>query len=146
MSYAGTHDVQNVSVFSPHPGEIRVTGDFVERSNATAALLVVYSTSSNNSDTIYHVVSCNWLGGKINVTFNASTGGSYKVSVFALENGRPFPRVVAFPRPVHVHVAMDSSYEFEGIMALVSGCKCVHNLQVVHHTLHRIALEFIYHL
>ena len=113
--YAGTHDVQNVSVSSPHPGEIRVTGDFFEGSNATAALLVVYSTSNNNSelDTTYHVVS--GPGGNIDVTMRMSNGGDYEISVFTLENGRPFPRVVAFPRPVYVHVAMDSSYELEGM-------------------------------
>ena len=105
--YAGTHDVQNVSVSSPHPGEIRVTGGFVEGSNATAALLVVYSTS-NNTDTIYRIVS--GPGGNIDIAFNVSTGGDYEVSVFALENGRPFSRVVTLPRPVHV----DGSYEFEG--------------------------------
>ena len=96
-----------MSVSSPHPGEIRVTGDFVEGSNATAALLVVYFTS-NNSDTIYRIVS--GPGGNMDIAFNVSTGGVYEVSVFALENGRPFSRVVTIPRPVHV----DGSYKFKG--------------------------------
>ena len=115
LFYAGTHDVQNVSVSSPHPGEIRVTVDFVEGSNATAVLLVVYSTS-NNSDTIYLLVR--GPGGNIDIAFNVSTGGDYEVSVFALENGRPFSRVVTIPRPVHV----DGSYKFKGNSWLCFHC------------------------
>ena len=36
-SITGTHDIQNVTVSFPHPGEIRVAGDFVDSSTATGA-------------------------------------------------------------------------------------------------------------
>ena len=44
----GTHDIQNVTVNSPLPGQIRVTGEFVNGSTATGVLLIVYSMSSND--------------------------------------------------------------------------------------------------
>ena len=50
----GTHDIQNVTVApsSLHPGQIRVTGDFVNGSTATGVLLIVYSLT-NESDVHY---------------------------------------------------------------------------------------------
>ena len=97
--YVGTHDIQSVETHSPQPGTIRVTSSFIEKGNATDALFVVYPVS-NNSNVQYIVGSP--TEGSMDVTINVSTGGDYKVSVFALENGRPFSRVVALPRHVHV--------------------------------------------
>ena len=37
----GTHDVQNVSVTSLLPGQIRVTGNIIEGSTATGVLVIV---------------------------------------------------------------------------------------------------------
>ena len=42
----GTHDIQNVTVSSPLPGQIRVTGDLVDGSNATGMLLILYSPTN----------------------------------------------------------------------------------------------------
>ncbi|MGJ8945879.1 hypothetical protein AB9K17_23595, partial [Salmonella enterica subsp. enterica serovar Kentucky] len=44
--------IQNISVSSPHPGQVRVTGDFIQGSTATGALVIVYS-QSNDSDIHY---------------------------------------------------------------------------------------------
>ena len=97
----GTHDVQHISVSSPHPGSITVTGNLVNNTNATGVLIVV----SNSSDVQYIVDSPADLN--VNVTLNVSTGGEYSVSVFALENGQPFPRVAALPRCVLVNRSND---------------------------------------
>ena len=95
----GTHDIQSVETHSPLPGTIRVISSFIEEGNATNALLVVYPVF-NNSNVQYIVGSP--TEGNMDVTLHVSTGGDYKVSVFALENGQPFSRVVTLPRRVHV--------------------------------------------
>ena len=95
----GTHDIQSVETHSPQPGTIRVTSSFIEGANATDALLVVYPVS-NNSNVQYIIGSP--TEGSMDVTLHVLTGGDYKVSVFALENGRPFRRAVTLPRHVHV--------------------------------------------
>ena len=50
--HIGTHDIQNVTVNSPLPGQIRVTGDFVDGTKATGVLLIIYSLA-NSSDIRY---------------------------------------------------------------------------------------------
>ena len=49
---SGTHDIQNISVTSPQPGEVRVTGDFIDGSTATGLLTIVISTS----EIFYHLI------------------------------------------------------------------------------------------
>ena len=97
----GTHDIQRIEATSPHPGSIRVTGNLVDNTNATGVLIVV-SSSSNVQYIIDSPADLN-----INVTLNVSTGGEYSVSVFALENGQPFPRVAALPRRVTMNGSND---------------------------------------
>ena len=82
-----------------------MTGYLLEESNATGLLIVAYHTSKN-SDVQYNIIGIPTEGG-MDTIFNVSTGGDYKVSVFALENDRPFPRVVALPRQVHVENPSD---------------------------------------
>ena len=94
--YTGTHDIQNISVSSPQPGEIRVTGDFIDGSTATGVLLILYSLT-NDSD-IHYVTESFKQSIDINVT--GLTDTQYGVSVFALDNGQVFPGVVALPKKV----------------------------------------------
>ena len=49
MHVLGTHDIHNVSVTSPLPGQIRVTGDFVDGSTATGIILIIYSLNNNSN-------------------------------------------------------------------------------------------------
>ena len=95
----------NISLSLTVQGEIRVMGNLVEGSIATGVLIVAYSDRSTSNITLYHAFD--GLKGDIDVAVNVSTGGEYKVSVFALENGQPFLRVAALPRCVnierHVH-------------------------------------------
>ena len=44
----GTHDIQNVHVSSPLPGQIKVTGDFVDGSTVTGVMLIVYSLAGKS--------------------------------------------------------------------------------------------------
>ena len=106
VHWIGTHDIQNISVTSPHPGEIRVTSELINGSTATGALIIIYSLT-NDSDVHYVIIT---VDPERTVAINASVtvsvglnGGEYGVSVFALENGGlPFKRSAALPKTVQV--------------------------------------------
>ena len=101
FSIIGTHDIQNVTVDSLQPGEIRVRGDFIDLATATGSLLIVYSLN-NNSDVHYLAFD---KGSERDFDVNLTsvlTGTEYGVSVFTLENGLPFPRVVSLPQVISV--------------------------------------------
>ena len=91
----GTHDIQNVTVSSPLPGQIRVVGDFIDGSIETGVLLIIYSLT--NKFDVYHIAK--QAGGNIiSVDMIGLTATLYGVTVFALEDGLPFPRVVTLPK------------------------------------------------
>ena len=107
MSYnmVGTHDIQNVSVNSSHPGEIRVTGDIIDGSPVTGVLVIVYS----HSDVYYIASSLADQEQDLYITVTGLTDTHYKVSTFTMENGLPFPRVVALPSSVDMNSANEQS-------------------------------------
>ena len=90
----GTHDIQNISVSSPLPGQVRVTGDFIEGSTANGVLIIVYS-QSNDSD--IHYKSSEWEGQSAEANVDRLIGSQYGVSVFVLEDGLPFSRAATLP-------------------------------------------------
>ena len=97
-SITGTHDIQNVTVTSSPIGHIRVTGDFVDGSTATGALLIIYSLD-NDSDVHYNTIAKQAEDNiRIDMMLTGPAGSQYGVSIFALENGLPFPRVVTLPK------------------------------------------------
>ena len=109
MFMIGTHDIQNVSVNSTHPGQIRLTGDIIDGSTVTGVLVIVYSHSD------VHYIASSWAadhGQNIDVTLDGLTDTHYGVSTFTMENGVPFPRVVASPSSVDVDSADDQSKSF----------------------------------
>ena len=93
----GTHDIQNVTVSSYGPGEIRVTGDFISGSSAIGILSIVYSP---NSDSNIHY----WFTSHSDImtmTMSGLPGGHYKASVFVVDDsGLPFNRSATIPRNV----------------------------------------------
>ena len=99
ISPLGTHDVQHVVINSSLPDQIRVTGEFVDESSATGVLLIIYDIT-NESDTHYHVITKQPEQNSISMNVAGLTGTEYGVSVFALENGLPFPCVVTSPKNV----------------------------------------------
>ena len=100
---AGTHEVQNVSVISPQPGEIRVTGELIDGTTATGVLAVV----SNGSENYYHFISCESDKLLIEDSILGVVGGRYITSVFTvMKNGLPFQRVATRPRVVSVKTGM----------------------------------------
>ena len=94
MYVLGTHDIQNISVKSPHPGGVRVTGDFIDGSTAVGALFIVYSINS----TLYHLVE---RMDKLEAVVSGLPRGEYYMSVFVVEeNGEPFRRAATTPIPM----------------------------------------------
>ena len=107
VSYTGTHDIQNIIAISSHPGQISITGNFIDMSTATGMLLIVYSLT-NESDIHYHAIN---KGNEqnnnsiISINVTGLDEFEYVVSVFALVNGLPFPRVITSPRTVVILAA-----------------------------------------
>ena len=97
--HVGTHDIQNISVSSPLPGQVRVTGDFIKGSTATGVLLIIYSRFSNSK--IRYISTNSTQNVDIRVTGLSET--EYEVSTFTLKNGLPFPRVVGLPKNISVN-------------------------------------------
>ena len=105
MSYIGTHEIQNIISISSHPGQISIMGNFIVGSTATGVFLIVYSLT-NESDMLYHAINKeNEQNNNISINVTGLTGTEYGVSVFALENGVPFHRVVTLPTNLTVTAA-----------------------------------------
>ena len=62
-------------------------------------LLIVYSLT-NESNIHYHAITKQAEQNNISINVTGLSDTEYGVSVFALENGLPFPRVVTSPKTV----------------------------------------------
>ena len=98
--HTGTHDLQNISVSSPFPGQVRVTGDFIEGSTAIGYMTVTLSSSELH----YHMVPRVGKQHVIESVLSGFAGGQYSISLFVIgENGLPFERVATTPRVTSVN-------------------------------------------
>ncbi|MCG8622769.1 MAG: hypothetical protein MJE68_12335, partial [Proteobacteria bacterium] len=95
---SGTHDIQNISVFSSLPGTIVVTGDFIQGSNATGVLVIVYSFTNKSN---VHYISDDTKE-NIDIRITDLSGAVYSISIYALEGGLPFPRAVCLPKIINI--------------------------------------------
>ena len=95
---SGTHDIQNISVSSPLPGQVRVTGDFIEGSTATGVLSIIYSRANDSN---VHYISSNTHN--VDISMTGLSGTEYEISTYTLEDGLPFPRAVSLPKNVTVN-------------------------------------------
>ena len=77
-------------------------------------LLIIYDIT-NESDTHYHVITKPPEQNSISMNVTGLTGTEYGVSVFALENGLPFPRVVTSPKNVIMAVTSDQGLKIHPI-------------------------------
>ena len=80
-------------------------GEIVDESAANGILLIVHSLT-NDSDVQYITKQAEWNNFSINAT--GVPGTKYSISVFALEDGLPFPRVVTSPQDVSVATNSDN--------------------------------------
>ena len=92
---------------STRPGQIEITGEYyVDESTASGIFLIVYSlTNESDVQYIYNAEQPeqNYIGEDV----TDLVGTEYGISVFALENGVPFPRVVTSPRNITVEYSND---------------------------------------
>ena len=92
-------------MFSPLPGTVRVTGDFIEGSTATGVLLIVYSIQTD----IQYNINSEHQDENTVIIVNGLTGGQYGVSVFDMENGLPFSRVATLPQLLYTNKTHQSN-------------------------------------
>lgn len=92
--FAGTHELQNISATCTKAGEIKVTGAFIEDSETSGVLIIVYSTHSNKFDIRYIFQNEQ----TVKVIETDLQDGEYGISVFAVrEDGLPFSKVADLP-------------------------------------------------
>ena len=95
----GTHDFQNISVSSPQPGKVRVTGDFIGGSTATGLLIIVISTS----EIFHHFIEREKNQLHIEGTIQGLAGGKYSISFFVVEeSGQLVNRAASTPKVVSI--------------------------------------------
>ena len=98
---AGTHDIQNISVSSSQPGEVRVTGNFIDGSTATGVLAVFVDFST--SKIFYHLIKRGNNKQQLDDTIQGVVGGEHSISFFVVEeSGLPFNRIASTPKLVTV--------------------------------------------
>lgn len=91
VSDTGTHDIQNISITSTRPGEIRVTGDFIDGSTAAGILVVV---SGIDLEIGYNLILRKSGELQLEGSVSGLIGGEYNNSIFVVEeDGLPFRRV-----------------------------------------------------
>ena len=84
-----------------------MTGELINGSTATGALIIIYSLTNDSVDVHYVIITADpgrtvAIDASVTVSVGLN-GGEYRVSVFALENGGlPFTRVAALPETVQV--------------------------------------------
>ena len=91
VCYIGTHDIQNVSVSSPQPDQVRVTGHIIQGSTISDVLLVINCT---DKDPIEHRIQK--LDRVLDSVVSGIPVGQCTVSVFIIDrDGEPFGRAAA---------------------------------------------------
>lgn len=102
--YLGTHEIQNISVTSLQPDEIRVTADFIPGSTATGVLVVdITPTVTCAQCYYYHLIERNVETTQIEGRITGIIGGKHSISAFIVEeNGLPFTGTASTPKTVFV--------------------------------------------
>ena len=100
----GTHDISSISVSSPHPGIVLVSGDIIDEAPSIGILVIIYSLT-NDSKIYYNTFPypLNELGA--NFVIEGLPADKYGVSVFVTEkSGLPhiINRAATTPKSVYV--------------------------------------------
>ena len=98
----GTFAVQNVSVTSVAPGNLKLTANFLTNTSAVGMLAIVYSTE-NDSD--IHYIEARQPQTEIQLT--GLSGSAYSTSIFTLEeDGLPFNQVAHYLGEISIRRGM----------------------------------------
>ena len=99
MTILGTYDISSISIISPYPGVVMVTGDIIDQLSSIEILIITYSLT-DDSNSYY-----NFFPYRIGATFTveALPADRYGVSVFVTEtSGLPCNRAAASPKRINV--------------------------------------------
>ena len=98
VAMPGTHELQNITISSPLPGEIKISGCFIRGSNAVGALVIVYS-----SRRVYYSFSTPLNQCVVVAKVSGLSRGHYQVSIFVVEEGGlPFNRSAIVPQNITI--------------------------------------------
>ena len=96
---SGTHDVQSILVISPTPGDIRVTGQFIQGSTATGVVIADISSSGIH----FYLLARESDQLELDGTISSLVTGQHIVSAFVVNgSGLPFRRTATLPQNVLV--------------------------------------------
>ena len=99
----GTHDIHNISVTSPNPGVVVVTGSLINGSSMTGILIIVYSVMDDSS-VHYNLFLHGAKQSDVEAVVKGLPGGQYEVSIFVMrESGLPLNRTAARPKAVWIN-------------------------------------------
>ena len=105
LKFAGTHDVQNISITSAIPGELEVSGYLLLHGTARGVLVMLYFLDLNLINYRYFQIvrRSETDNNIISAKYQELNGGHYCVSIFILEeNGLPFGRSAISPKVVEI--------------------------------------------
>ena len=104
LLHLGTHDVQNISVASPLPNIIRITGEFIQDSTSTGLLAVISPLDSKHGPINHSIPRESNTSLRLRVKDAHVSGGEYSISVFVVDESRlPFTRTASKPITVSVY-------------------------------------------
>ena len=104
--FTGTHDIQNIVVYSSISGQIQVSGVLVQGATAVGILIIVYPLDRVNLNVYYFKALETTVTNTITTTVTGLSAGQYRVSIFVLENtGLPFSRSATVPKRITVQTS-----------------------------------------
>ena len=101
----GTHDLHNISVHSPSPGVVEVTGYLVDESSTVGILIIVYSVTED-IHVYYNFVphEPELVELRVYAVAMGLPDGQYEVAVYVMEeSGLPFSRSAARSESVWIN-------------------------------------------
>ena len=98
-----THDIQDIQIYSPSSGQVRVSGVFVQGATAMGILVIIYPLDHVNLNMYYFEAFKAMITNVITTTITGLSAGQYGISVFILEDGGlPFNRSATAPKRLFV--------------------------------------------
>ena len=99
----GTHDIQNIQIYSSSSGQVRLSGVFVRGATAMGILVIIYPLDHVNLNVYYFEAFETMITNTIATTVTGLSAGQYGISVFILEDGGlPFNRSASAPKILFV--------------------------------------------
>ena len=102
MTIIGTHDISSISIVSPYPGVVMVTGDIIDQLSSIGILIITYSLTDDSSS-YYNLFPYQLDQSGATFTVESLPADRYGVSIFVTEtSGLPYNRAAASPKRINV--------------------------------------------